>query len=114
MSFSVATNTRPVASSGSPYTWPSRVGEVHAELGGLNVTPEVSTPLPSGFPWYTVQEVDAPEPVAPTPVGLGNTTPAATISSKRASAASPLPAARPAPGVVTARFVFVPLTMAAR
>ena len=44
MSFSVATKTRPVATSGWPYSWPSKVGEVHAGVAGEKELPDGSTP----------------------------------------------------------------------
>ena len=44
MSFSVATKTRPVATRGWPYSWPSKVGEVHAGVAGEKELPEGSSP----------------------------------------------------------------------
>ena len=44
MSFSVATKTRPVATRGWPYSWPSKVAEVHAGVAGEKELPDGSTP----------------------------------------------------------------------
>ena len=81
VSFSVATKTRPVASSGSPYTWPSSTGDVHAGFGGLKVTPEVSAPVPSGLPWYTVHEEVASTCGTPTAAAWRAATPVTPSSS---------------------------------
>jgi hypothetical protein len=61
VSFSVAATTRPSATSGSPYSWPSSVGEVQARREGRSLVRAVSTPVASAFPWYVVQLEPKPE-----------------------------------------------------
>ena len=59
VSFSVATNTRPPDTSGSPYSWPSSLGEVQAGELVSTAPGSVPAPEPAGSPWYTVQETVA-------------------------------------------------------
>src|SRR5271156_935096 len=46
---------RPSATSGSPYSCPSRTDEVQARLEGRSLVCAASTPDASAFPWYVVQ-----------------------------------------------------------
>ncbi len=51
MSFSVATKTSPPDTRGSPYSEPSRAGEVQAGEDTSTEVTEGATPLPAPSPW---------------------------------------------------------------
>src|SRR5579864_936851 len=57
VSFSLAMTTRPDATSGSPYVFPSSGADVHAGAAGLRLVAVGSAPLPRPSWWYTGQLV---------------------------------------------------------